>query len=56
MLKNYPESVRRIVIVDWDIHHGNGTQKHFIMIQEFYIFLCIDLRMENFIQGQNMVI
>lgn len=29
MLKNYPESVRRIVIVDWDIHHGNGTQKAF---------------------------
>lgn len=29
MLKNYPESVRRIVIIDWDIHHGNGTQKSF---------------------------
>lgn len=29
MLKLYPESVRRIVIVDWDIHHGNGTQKAF---------------------------
>lgn len=29
MLKNYPESVRRIVIVDWDVHHGNGTQKAF---------------------------
>ncbi|KAI8925081.1 hypothetical protein BC831DRAFT_281757 [Entophlyctis helioformis] len=21
--------VQRIMIVDWDIHHGNGTQKHF---------------------------
>jgi histone deacetylase 6 len=29
ILKNYPESVRRIVILDWDIHHGNGTQKVF---------------------------
>lgn len=29
ILKNYPESVRRIVILDWDIHHGNGTQKSF---------------------------
>ncbi|CAX39722.1 histone deacetylase, putative [Candida dubliniensis CD36] len=29
MLKTYPESVRKIVIVDWDIHHGNGTQKAF---------------------------
>lgn len=28
-LKNYPESVRRIMIIDWDIHHGNGTQKAF---------------------------
>lgn len=30
ILKSYPESVRKIVIVDWDIHHGNGTQKAFI--------------------------
>lgn len=29
MLSQFPESVRRIVIVDWDIHHGNGTQKLF---------------------------
>lgn len=30
ILKSYPESVRRIVIIDWDIHHGNGTQKVFL--------------------------
>ncbi|AAS51704.2 ADL216Cp [Eremothecium gossypii ATCC 10895] len=29
ILKNYPESVRRVMILDWDIHHGNGTQKAF---------------------------
>lgn len=29
MLRAYPESVRRIAIVDWDIHHGNGTQRAF---------------------------
>lgn len=29
MLSRFPELVRRIVIVDWDIHHGNGTQKLF---------------------------
>ncbi|EGW34429.1 histone deacetylase HDA1 [Spathaspora passalidarum NRRL Y-27907] len=29
LLKTYPESVRKIVIIDWDIHHGNGTQKSF---------------------------
>ncbi|CAI5104652.1 BBT_HP_G0131730.mRNA.1.CDS.1 [Saccharomyces cerevisiae] len=27
ILKNYPESVRRIMILDWNIHHGTGTQK-----------------------------
>ncbi|SCU90881.1 LAMI_0E03950g1_1 [Lachancea mirantina] len=29
ILKNYPESVRKILILDWDVHHGNGTQKAF---------------------------
>ncbi|GMM33312.1 histone deacetylase [Saccharomycopsis crataegensis] len=29
ILKNYSESVRKIVILDWDVHHGNGTQKCF---------------------------
>ncbi|VEU20445.1 DEKNAAC101306 [Brettanomyces naardenensis] len=29
ILKNYPESVRKIAIIDWDVHHGNGTQKVF---------------------------
>ncbi|EDO16732.1 hypothetical protein Kpol_1003p37, partial [Vanderwaltozyma polyspora DSM 70294] len=29
ILRTYPESVRKILILDWDIHHGNGTQKAF---------------------------
>lgn len=29
ILKAYPDLVRRIVILDWDIHHGNGTQRAF---------------------------
>ncbi|SCU89771.1 LAFA_0E20758g1_1 [Lachancea sp. 'fantastica'] len=29
MLKSYPESVRKILVIDWDVHHGNGTQKTF---------------------------
>ena len=56
MLKNYPESVRRIVIVDWDIHHGNGTQKAFYNDPRvLYISLH---RFENgkFYPGTNMVI
>uniref|UniRef100_A0A060T6R8 Histone deacetylase n=1 Tax=Blastobotrys adeninivorans TaxID=409370 RepID=A0A060T6R8_BLAAD len=30
LLRDYPESVRRILILDWDVHHGNGTQKAFL--------------------------
>lgn len=29
VLEQYPESVRRVIVLDWDIHHGNGTQKAF---------------------------
>lgn len=29
MLRDYPEKIRRIVVLDWDVHHGNGTQKVF---------------------------
>lgn len=29
ILKNYSEIVHKIAIIDWDIHHGNGTQKIF---------------------------
>lgn len=40
MLKSYPDSCRRIVILDWDIHHGNGTQKAFYNMSEvLYISL-----------------
>lgn len=29
MLAKYPETVRKILIFDWDVHHGNGTQRAF---------------------------
>ncbi|KAI5800265.1 putative catalytic subunit of a class II histone deacetylase complex [Peziza echinospora] len=29
MLKNYPEICKKILILDWDVHHGNGTQSAF---------------------------
>ncbi|ODQ63543.1 putative catalytic subunit of a class II histone deacetylase complex [Nadsonia fulvescens var. elongata DSM 6958] len=29
ILKNYPEKIKKILILDWDVHHGNGTQKSF---------------------------
>jgi len=28
-LTTYPESIRRVLIVDFDVHHGNGTQEIF---------------------------
>ena len=27
--KRFPERVKRVLIVDWDVHHGNGTQSLF---------------------------
>ncbi|KAK9247032.1 hypothetical protein V1506DRAFT_486693 [Lipomyces tetrasporus] len=29
ILKEFPDQVKRILILDWDIHHGNGTQRAF---------------------------
>ncbi|EGG03660.1 uncharacterized protein MELLADRAFT_90044 [Melampsora larici-populina 98AG31] len=25
----YPDKIRRILLIDWDVHHGNGTQRSF---------------------------
>ncbi|TIB63366.1 hypothetical protein E3P77_03550 [Wallemia ichthyophaga] len=27
--KNYPNSIKKVLILDWDVHHGNGTQRAF---------------------------
>ncbi|KAF8468338.1 hypothetical protein BDZ91DRAFT_722459 [Kalaharituber pfeilii] len=29
MLKEYPDVCKKILILDWDVHHGNGTQSAF---------------------------
>jgi acetoin utilization deacetylase AcuC-like enzyme len=29
LLKNYPQTIRKIAIVDYDVHHGNGTEEIF---------------------------
>ncbi|XP_055523153.1 histone deacetylase 4 isoform X1 [Wyeomyia smithii] len=29
LLQRLPDEMRRILIVDWDVHHGNGTQQVF---------------------------
>ena len=29
--------MKRILVVDWDLHHGNGTQHSFTMIRGFFI-------------------
>ncbi|KAI9019453.1 hypothetical protein CLU79DRAFT_836759 [Phycomyces nitens] len=28
-LEKYPLKIRKILVIDWDVHHGNGTQKIF---------------------------
>ncbi|KAG0170944.1 Histone deacetylase [Apophysomyces sp. BC1015] len=28
-LDKYPSKIKKVLIIDWDIHHGNGTQKIF---------------------------
>ncbi|ORZ18474.1 hypothetical protein BCR42DRAFT_410896 [Absidia repens] len=28
-LEKYPTQIKKILIIDWDVHHGNGTQKIF---------------------------
>eukprot|EP01028_Stygiella_incarcerata_P001966 TRINITY_DN1367_c0_g1_i1.p1 TRINITY_DN1367_c0_g1~~TRINITY_DN1367_c0_g1_i1.p1 ORF type:complete len:699 (+),score=190.20 TRINITY_DN1367_c0_g1_i1:102-2099(+) len=25
-MRDYPESIRKVLIIDWDVHHGNGIQ------------------------------
>jgi histone deacetylase 6 len=30
MLNEYPDTVRRVLVLDWDVHHGNGTQRAFL--------------------------
>ncbi|HLZ19792.1 MAG TPA: histone deacetylase [Smithellaceae bacterium] len=34
----YVHNVKRILIVDWDLHHGNGTQKTFYADREVLFF------------------
>lgn len=29
MMKEYPDEIRKVAIVDYDVHHGNGTQEVF---------------------------
>ena len=32
----------RVAIIDWDVHHGNGTQEIFIKIRMFFMDLYIN--------------
>ena len=29
LLQKYPNTIRKVLILDWDVHHGNGTQRAF---------------------------
>ena len=43
--------VNKVAIIDFDVHHGNGTQKYFfILIKKFYIFLLINIHFQALAQ------
>lgn len=37
-LAKYPQEIKKILIVDWDLHHGNGTQEIFTDQKNIYYF------------------
>jgi len=45
------KSIKRIMIVDWDVHHGNGTQKAFYYRQDV---LYLSLHQSPFFPGTGM--
>lgn len=38
VLDKYAKSIKKVLIVDWDIHHGNGTQSFFLNDKNVYYF------------------
>lgn len=34
----YPEQIKNILIIDWDLHHGNGTQEIFLNDESVFYF------------------
>ena len=38
LLKKYARTIKKILIVDWDLHHGNGTQSFFQDNPNIYYF------------------
>nr|VDC82007.1 unnamed protein product [Brassica rapa] len=41
---------RKVLIVDWDVHHGNGTQEIFEKTNLYCTFPCTDMKGESFIR------
>jgi len=37
-LNRYSEQIKRVLIIDWDIHHGNGTQEIFLDNAKVFYF------------------
>jgi acetoin utilization deacetylase AcuC-like enzyme len=49
-LDRYPHLIKRVMIVDWDYHHGNGTQ---FFVQDDPAFLFYDTCAGGFYSGGN---
>jgi len=35
------KGIKRILIIDWDLHHGNGTQKDLLMAPGRYLYISL---------------
>ncbi|KAH9810357.1 hypothetical protein DFH28DRAFT_1034147 [Melampsora americana] len=42
----YPDKIRRILLIDWDVHHGNGTQRSFYY-DSSVLYISIHRYLEN---------
>ena len=42
--------VNKIAIIDFDVHHGNGTQEIFIMMKQYFMLLLMNFL---YFQGQD---
>ncbi len=42
--QNKYKEIERVAIIDWDVHHGNGTQGIFLTTRRFSFFRCTNIR------------
>lgn len=48
--KKFPEKIKKVLIIDWDLHHGNGTQSFFENDDNTFYF---SLQLQGVFPGQS---